>query len=421
MELVCMPGAVCNNYKAFKDYIEVGFSHALLDVSSYCMPEALENREEIYDKWFRGKSNEFFLPKEPEKTLEVLSFFVEECKRNGISNCIARAPFFPWDSKRKDSQKVLYRLTIETIRACVLAGSKYVIIYPQYLDIRSEVEYQKCFEWYASYIEELKKAKITALIPNVPCVSHDGRYKRGFFSDGHELNKLINQLNQKADQEMFGLCLDIGVCQLLGQNVFEFVTLINKRIKAVMFRENDGIYNVSWIPFMTSYNGGGRQDWDAVIRGLREIKFDGPLMLSFGDSDRAVTHLLRKQLLSLEKNMGDYFVWQISMEKVIQKYSNRVLFGAGNMCRNYMKYYGEKYPPLFTCDNNSSLWGSTVCGLVIQNPKSLKELPEECAIFVCNIYYREIEAQLRDMGIRNPIEYFSDEYLPIKQEDSDYV
>ena len=39
-------------------------------------------------------------------------------------------------------------------------------------------------------------------------------------------------------------------------------------------------------------------------------------------------------------------------------------------------------------------------------------MPEECAVFICNIYYDEIEQQLRDMGIKNPIERFNDEFMP---------
>ena len=82
------------------------------------------------------------------------------------------------------------------------------------------------------------------------------------------------------------------------------------------------------------------------------------------------------------------------------------------MCRNYMKNYGEKYPPLFTCDNDSRLWGSTFCGLEVKSPHALKEVPEDCGIFICNIYYREIEEQLRKMGIEKNVEYFNDEYMP---------
>lgn len=100
------------------------------------------------------------------------------------------------------------------------------------------------------------------------------------------------------------------------------------------------------------------------------------------------------------------------MEELIAKYTSRVLFGAGNMCRNYMKCYGEKFPPLFTCDNNPSRWGTKFCGLEVRSPESLRDLPEGCVVFVCNVYYREIEKQLREMRIKNPVEFFNDEYMP---------
>ena len=98
------------------------------------------------------------------------------------------------------------------------------------------------------------------------------------------------------------------------------------------------------------------------------------------------------------------------MENSLKKYKNIVLFGAGNMCLNYMKNYGEKYPPLFTCDNNKALWDTEFAGLMVRNPETLKELSEDTAVFICNLYYREIEKQLKDLGVEQ-IEYFSDEYL----------
>ena len=82
------------------------------------------------------------------------------------------------------------------------------------------------------------------------------------------------------------------------------------------------------------------------------------------------------------------------------------------MCRTYRKCYGETYPPLYICANSPDRWGSKFCGLEIKPPESLRELPEDCAVFICNIYYREIEEQLREMGIKNPVEYFNDEYMP---------
>lgn len=81
------------------------------------------------------------------------------------------------------------------------------------------------------------------------------------------------------------------------------------------------------------------------------------------------------------------------------------------MCRDFMKCYGEKYLPRFTCDNNSDRWGKEFCGLEIKSPETLLDLPSDCGVFICNIYYNEISQQLRKMGVRN-IEFFNNEYMP---------
>ena len=46
------------------------------------------------------------------------------------------------------------------------------------------------------------------------------------------------------------------------------------------------------------------------------------------------------------------------------------------MCRNYMKCYGEKYPPKFTCDNNPKLWGTNFCGLEVKH-RGTKSIPSD--------------------------------------------
>ena len=158
--------------------------------------------------------------------------------------------------------------------------------------------------------------------------------------------------------------------------------------------------------------GQSEADWLGVIRGLRAIGFDGLLVLALRDTAAACPPLLRPALLACAKKTGEYLAWQIGMDREIAKYPQRVLFGAGRMCRNYLLNYGAAYPPLFTCDNNPATWGTEVDGLPVKSPEALRELPEDCAIFICNIYYRDIEAQLREMGLRNPVAYFNDECPP---------
>lgn len=206
--------------------------------------------------------------------------------------------------------------------------------------------------------------------------------------------------------------MDAGNCNLCGQNMYDFALTLGERLKAVILRDCDGNHDNALIPFTSAGQGQARTDWLSFIRGLRQIGFQGEMIISAGDTVNAFPFFLRPEILKLVKTVADYFKWQIELEQVLQKYPARVLFGAGNMCRNYMKCYGEKYPPLFTCDNDRSIWNTDFCGLKVRNPEVLKELPEDCAIFICNIYYKEIREQLQSMGIKNPIEYFNDEYMP---------
>ena len=134
--------------------------------------------------------------------------------------------------------------------------------------------------------------------------------------------------------------------------------------------------------------------------------------MDFEDTIKAFSPVLHPGILQLAKSVAEYFNWQIQMEYSLKKSSSRVLFGAGNMCRNYIKCYAKKNPPLYICDNKKEIWGSDFFGFEVKAPESLLELPQNCVIIICNIYYREIEEQLRKMGIKNPIEYFSDEYMP---------
>lgn len=231
-------------------------------------------------------------------------------------------------------------------------------------------------------------------------IVYHGRNVRGKYNDPDKLPEDVS------------FCFDVGQCNLVGQNMYDYIVGLGKRLKAVVLRDNNGFQDVAMLPFTCCNQGRSMTDWLGIIRGLRAIDFDGTIIIDFSDSVLAMPHQLKKQCFMLAKEIGNYFVWQLSMERTIRKYDKRVLFGAGNMCRNYMKCYGEAYPPLFTCDNNEKIWGTTFEGLEIKSPKVLKELPPDCAVLICNMYYDEIEQQLRDLGIQNPIERFNDEYLP---------
>ena len=309
----------------------------------------------------------------------------------------------------------VYDLALRVSKSCISTairfGAKMIVIQPYWFDISLEDEWKVNREYYLELSKACGDSEIQILLTNI-CKYVDGHLVRGICSDSNITRQWIDDLNQEVGCERFGFMLDSGYFNICGRDMYEVCIALGDRIKAVNLRDNSGRDDASLLPFTAADYGSNNTDWLGLIRGLREIAFDGELVVEFFDTMRALSPMIRPTFYPLVKAVGDYFKWQVEIENNLKKYKKIALFGAGNMCRNFMKNYGEKYRPLYTCDNNSKIWGTEFEGLTVNPPETLKELPEDAAIFICNVYYREIEAQLREMGIKNDIEYFNDEYMP---------
>lgn len=412
MYLLCAPSGVVNTKNPGRDIDEIfnaGFENILLDLSLYCTPGELERigRKETYVEKSNGMKS--FL--NPEKMKEAMVPLLKQCAANGIHTPVAYAPYLGRSTKHEDLNELLLCLAKESIKVCGQAGCKNLVIRPLFAGIPSADMWEHNKAYYLELAELAKQQDVCILLEN-QCKDFNGHLVRGICSWTEEAVDWIDRLNEAVGDERFGFCMDVGVCNLCGQNMYDFIIGLGNRLKAVTVRDCNGRQESAMLPFTSVYRRKSQTDWQNLIRGLREIGFDGALIMDIRDTAAAFSHLLRPEILRLSKKIADFLKWQIEMETRLKKYPSRVLFGAGNMCRNYMKCYGDKYPPLYTCDNDKSVWGTEFCGLTVKNPQNLKELPEDCAIFICNIYYREIRKQLLEMGIKNPIEYFNDEYMP---------
>ncbi len=412
MEILCAPSGIVSRERpeqGILDLAEAGFRNMLLDMGMYCPPGELEQTGRS------GKGQErrpgILLSECPSELGNCLKTMVESCRRSGLGMPLAAAPCLAGDTGREDMGELLGRLAGESVRVCAEAGAGYLMVKPLFAGIARGKEWDVNREYYLRLAREENDKGVMILLVN-QCRNINGRMARGICAEAEEAAAWVDRLNREAGGERFGFCMDVGAYNLCGQNMREAAVTLGSRVKAVILRDCDTQRENAMLPFTYVGQGQSRTDWLGLIRGLREIGFDGLLALAFGDTASAFSPLLRPGLLQLARDVGEYFGWQIGIEGRLKKYGSRVLFGAGNMCRNYMKCYGRQYPPLFTCDNNPALWGEDFCGLEIKPPEKLKDLPEDCAIFICNIYYREIKRQLREMNVRNPIEFFNDEYMP---------
>ncbi len=409
MELICRSsGIVAADFprQGVGDICKAGFKGVVLDLSTYCLPD---NIEEYGQEWKKRKSAEVL--RDFSLLEDKVEAAVKGCRSSQLKISALYAPVLRRDTKRTDLNEFLESLVKECIQLCGQYQIPYMVVPPLFAGIDKADTWDTNRVFYLRLAAAASEHSVMILLENQAKDVH-GHLTRGICSDEEEAAGWVDELNEACGEERFGFCLDVGTASICGQNMYEFVRTIGTRLKMVVLRDVDGIRETALLPFTGAWKGQSKTDWLNLIRGLRETTFDGKLVMSFEDTASAFSPLLRPHLMTLAKSVGDYISWQVGMEHVLEKYSQRVLFGAGNMCRAYMKCYGEKYPPLFTCDNNKERWGTEFCGLEVHSPEDLKGLPEDCAIYICNIYYRDIEQQLRDMGIKNPIEYFNDEYLP---------
>ncbi len=352
------------------------------------------NIKKIYEKNEVSKCCDFF-----ERAVnEVLS----KSRIKELNITMIRSPYLS-GCKEKVYNEISHNLALKTLKICEEAKCKYAVIPPLFFDNRHKISVDN-FEHYMSYVSVIKDSRTIILIEN-RCDQYNGHYVRGDFSNPHKLSDFVDELNNAAGVELFGVCLDTGDSNLCGTDLNEFITILGRRIKAVIVRDNDGVNDISLMPF-SSVNKGAKTDWTGLLCGLRSIGFEGEIVFDITDSASSVPRILNFKILELTKSIGDYFIRQICIGNELKKYKTIVLFGAGNMCDKYMNSYGLTYPPVYICDNNKKRWGEKLFGLEIKDPAELLNLQDDGAILICNIYHCEIEAQIREMGVNNPILYF---------------
>ena len=121
--------------------------------------------------------------------------------------------------------------------------------------------------------------------------NYNGRIIRGICSDEKETSDWIDKLNEIAGEERFGICMNTGTCNLCGQNMQDYAVTLNNRIKVVILRDGYGRDDVSMLPFTAVNHRQSQTDWLSLIRGLREISFNGGLILDIEDTAAKLFHL----------------------------------------------------------------------------------------------------------------------------------
>ena len=375
-----------------------------------------------------------YVPDHPEKLSEAMKPFLEKLRQKKMRCDYALASHLPRDRQNFELNKSIIPIVESAVRLAVQNGCKGIIVRPLYAGVAVDEEWE-VNKLYLLRLGEVAREELLALetgkhfqilIEN-QCKYQEGHLVRGILSNPADVREWMTELQsafassvdaigagEQSDDEVqieYKLCMNVGSLSVYGQDIYEYTMAVADYIGAVIVHDGSNADEVSMVPFTSVSSTGLMTQWIEIIRGLRSISYDGPLILDMEHAAKYCPPLLCPDLMKFAKHTMDYLVWQIHMADAMKKYDHIVLFGAGNMCRNYLTNYGKEYPPLFTCDNNPNRWGEDFYGLRIESPEKLRDLPENTGIFICNVYYREIQKQLEEMGITEGVEFFNDEYL----------
>ena len=154
------------------------------------------------------------------------------------------------------------------------AACEYRIVEPIVEDVEKDALWTVNREYYLSLLDEARTHNVKILLKNM-CRNVGGHLIRGVCSDAAEAVAWVDALNTEAGEARFGFCVDMGVCNVCGQDLNEYITPLGNRVKAVILQDGNGSEAQALLPFTAAYKKTLRTDWLGLIRGLRKIGFDG--------------------------------------------------------------------------------------------------------------------------------------------------
>ena len=263
-----------------------------------------------------GKAPENIFDQDMDAIMEHYKPMLDMFKKYGLRIGQAHAPFNAWDSQNPDLLDYAIEVYKKNILLCDKVGCKYVVLHgikPYRLDVDDDLPgyeegerlNRKLFE---SLIPTLQQTDVVVCMENLFSGAHN-HYIGSHCSDPDEAVAFIDELNEKAGKECFGLCYDTGHLFIARVDAEKYIHKLGKRIKVLHMDDNWGAEDSHRIPFT------GLVPWMRICESLRDIGYEGNINFETGASFSAVN--LPKGLLPEfarhNAEIGKYF------RKVIQQ------------------------------------------------------------------------------------------------------
>ena len=270
------------------------------------LPSNLISNCELNDFYFRST----------EEIHESIRPYKEAAEKYGISFTQSHAPFQLYVDGRDDVNEKCREVVVKCLELCRYIGCKYLVVHPLNLAFLHDRDYERRvnFEYFESFIPYIKEYGAMICLENM-FATVTRHVTEAICSDCTEAVNYIDRLNEKAGEECFGFCFDLGHMSLLGKHIRPSITTLGNRIKILHLHDNDGIQDAHAIPYSYARNWGQHcvTDWNGFFDGLRDINYRGEINFEVGTGLKLIPSGLKPAALRYLYSIGEYFKERITV------------------------------------------------------------------------------------------------------------
>lgn len=267
---------------------------------------------------YKLERNDFF-DKSMRELKEYFTLYKEAAKKTGIRIHQMHMPYplFVPNANKEFNDYLMNIVAFKSLELCAFLECKYIVIHGfklnKYLGSR-QAEWNKNEEFLHKIAPIAKDLGIVICLENLYDVN--GNILEGICCDARLVSKQIDRLNEKYNVEVFGFCFDTGHANLINLDFYDFISVINHRLKVLHIHDNDGVFDLHQLPFIFTRNRENKSatDWNGFIEGLKHIKFNGVLNFETAPVLTSFPEQLKPQVLKFIADIGRYFISEI--EKV---------------------------------------------------------------------------------------------------------
>ena len=235
-----------------------------------------------------------------EKVLEYFAPVKEALEARGIFVSQAHGISPKYLSDNKEMNRYLHAVIEKTLEVCRFLKCPYLVLHPIRMLNRSEN-----VELFQKLIPAASKSDVRICMENMFLKEENGNAP---FYDAVTACRMIDELNEMAGREIFGICFDVGHANITGRNLYEDVCAYGNRLMCLHIHDNDGTHDQHLIPYTQKKPGVNSPctDWDGLYDGLSKINYKGPVNFEIHPSLRIVPPELMEDALKFTASTGRY-------------------------------------------------------------------------------------------------------------------